>query len=553
MIRSGLIRRVTHTSCILKLARSHSDEPVITVPKYLEGRVRDQTRAMQRDLDQLMIRRNQSGDRRIKVIEVPNDPKLNHYLGQTYPKNRRGEPFIPLASLGWRRGFKHRNEEIIFKAYARNKLYIRDYLNSDLDRDKMKTFDEIGLDKDLISILSMHKYRRPSEIQREAIPSVLTGSTVLICAEAGSGKTMAYLAPILQMIKQAKEKSRVSLSNVSAASHLHRPFGVIIVPARELAEQISHVAIELARPLSIGVACMIGGASKPELSHSGYDLIVTTAGLLGKHLDTVYSSSNLRHVVLDEADTLLDDSFAGEITELVRKVGSSISDGNNCQVIFVSATMPRGIDKQFREDIGISNYTTIVTENLHRVPNNIEQRFIRLRAEDKTAQLLRIVSKEMEDGNATMIFSNMTKASNFVYKFLNSNGFPCICLNSSLPDAERLDVYDNFRRGDYDVISCTDIASRGLDTKHVQHIINFDCPRFSADYLHRAGRVGRLSSALSVSRVTTFITHRPNIHLLQELEWSVRNAVPVASVDANIKKLKHNLQRERSTRKLARS
>lgn len=552
MIRSTLVSKPLTAACIRSFSRTSTDLPVITVPKYLEGPVKEQRKAMRRDLGELMERRNQSGDRRIKVIEVPHDPKLNHFFGQTYPKNRRGEPFIQLASLGWRRGFKHQNEEIIFKAYARNKLYIRDYGNKSLDGTSLSTFKELGFDEDLLSILSMHEYHRPSEIQRQAIPSVFTGSTVLICAEAGSGKTMAYLAPVLQMIRRLKEDVSNSPSTASRTSHVHRPFGLIVVPARELAEQISHVAIEFARPLSIGVACMIGGASKPELSHTGYDLIITTAGLLDKHLNNVYSTENLHHLVLDEADTLLDDSFSEDIVNLVSSVGTSINQGLHCQVIFASATMPRGIEKQFRQDIGINNYTTIVTENLHRIPCNVEQRFVRLRTEDKTSELLRIVSKEMELGNPTMIFSNMTKAGNFVYQFLNSNGFPCMRLNSSLPDTERLTVYDNFRRGDYDVISCTDIASRGLDTRHVQHVINFDCPRFSADYLHRAGRVGRLSSGSSVPKVTTFITHRPNIHLLQELEWSVRNDTPIASVDGNIKKLKSQLDIARNTRRLAR-
>ena len=152
-----------------------------------------------------------------------------------------------------------------------------------------------------------------------------------------------------------------------------------------------------------------------------------------------------------------------------------------------------------------------------------------------------------------MIFCNMTKASDFVFKFLQSHGIPCLRLNKHLSPLERMHSFESFQRGDRDILVCTDIASRGLDTKNVRHVINFDCPRSSADYLHRVGRVGRLSSGPKIPLVTTFVAYRPNIHLVQELEYSLRTASPIPSVDGNVKRLKKNWDLARASRRLARS
>lgn len=166
---------------------------------------------------------------------------------------------------------------------------------------------------------------RPSTIQYGSIPLILEQNNLIMTAETGSGKTIAYLAPIIQLIEEYKQ-------NVGAKNdNLHRgdsPFGLVLLPSRELTQQVGQVAQCLAQNTSVGVATMIGGLPK-HLQHTGMDLVISTVGIVNSHLNrNIYNLQHLNHIVLDEADTLLDDTFSYEVVDLLENMNVS----NSCNV-----------------------------------------------------------------------------------------------------------------------------------------------------------------------------------------------------------------------------
>ncbi|KAI1295504.1 putative ATP-dependent RNA helicase DDX28 [Halotydeus destructor] len=512
--------------------------PIITVPKYLEASVEKHEKRIESDIQEVYRRRSSQGNRNVPVITSVKRPQLNYYHGQGYPKTSRGKENIPLASLGWQK-LKYKNDRIVFRPYANNPFFEDDV--SEEHGSNTPDFASMKLTPTVLEALKKYGLKNPTRIQREGIPAILGTHNVVVSAETGSGKTIAYLAPILhsvvrQKLKQSDEKSSFS----------HRsPKALIVVPSRELAQQVGTVARDLGKLCNVGVATMIGGESK-HLPHTGYDVVVTTIGLVAGHQKRgIYKLDQVNQIVLDEADTLLDDSFSFNVTDLLhhtRLKDDKFSGG--VQLILVSATIPHGMKDILDEFVDMDNVERIATQSLHQVMPHIKQTFINVGKYDRDAMLLRLAKESVAKEQPTIIFSNRTKMSNWLYGMLKDNDVHCGRLNKSVHDMERLEVLERFNSGDLDVISATDLGSRGIDTTKARHIINYDCPRFVADYIHRAGRTGRIGSH-EHCQVTTFVSFTPNFFLLQELEYSIRTRKPLDSVNANINKLykEHRLQK----------
>lgn len=246
-----------------------SQVPVITVPKYLEASIKEHEKQAERDIERLYEDREMRGDRKRPVIvSHGGERKFTHYFGQKY-KNFRGkrELNVPLFSAGWNHGLKHQNEEITFKAYERmNPL---PSLSDDVVR-----FDQLPLDKNIIDTLNEQGFIEPTAVQVKAIGEILTSKNVIISSETGSGKTLAYGIPLIHSVLRYKKSGKRQSND---------PLAMVIVPGRELAEQVGKVLSKLASVVGIGVATMIGGAPK-HIQHTGYDIIVTTAGLIRHHM-----------------------------------------------------------------------------------------------------------------------------------------------------------------------------------------------------------------------------------------------------------------------------
>lgn len=217
--------------------------------------------------------------------------------------------------------------------------------------------------------------------------------------------------------------------------------------------------------------------------------------------------NQVTHTVLDEADTLIDDSFMERVGPIMSKVQQS-------QVIFVSATVPRIIPEQLQP---ITQSMVHVTSSLlHKPLHNITQRFLRLSRSAKPSYMLQIAKSAKQP---LLIFSNRNKTSQWLKMFLHDNGVDCSNISGDMHVHTRMEQWDRFIRGKVNVLSCTDVGSRGLDTTLVNHVVNYDFPLYAVDYLHRIGRTGRLGSP-QACKATNFITGPEEVRLVQEIEVS---------------------------------
>ena len=500
--------------------------PVITVPKYLEASIRKHERAQDKEIEDIVTQRTYRGNIRRPVITSKSSPKLNFYFGQSFARsfiNRKGRRRlldIPLCSQGWMKGGKYRGDIITFHRWEKMDFGI----NEDEEYKSIYTFDKLFLSPEMVDVLTTMGFTTPSSAQQQAIPQILNGSNVILSSEAGSGKTIAYLAPIIQMV--LREKQRDTKVNQQV------PRALIIAPGRELTEQIGNIARKMSFGMGIGVTTMLSGGS-PSITQTGHDIIVTTAGLAADLAGNAYPLDRVQHLVLDEADTLFDDSFNEGILEVVRRLQLINKGlGKRAQVVLVGATMPAEVDRVMGDYVG-DTFEKITTAMLHRPPSHVKQSFLRLHKFDRDAALLRLVSELAKKEIPTLIFSSRTKTSNWVRRFLDEHGIHCLRLNKTVPYHERADIFEQFQNGSCDIISCTDVASRGLDTQRVRHVINFECPFFLSDYLHRAGRTGRLGSK-GTCEVTTFVSFKPDVALVQKLEYSIRTGKPLHGVESNL-------------------
>ncbi|GBP83130.1 Probable ATP-dependent RNA helicase DDX28 [Eumeta japonica] len=370
--------------------------------------------------------------------------------------------------------------------------------------------------------MSTEGFSLPTVIQAKAIPSILNGYNTLVTAETGCGKTLAYLLPVLQNVIEWKPYVK--------SDDFNSPLAVIITPSRELADQIGEVAQNLAQRLNLNVTTLVGGKTKqkimnPPIEYS--DILITTLGAYSKLVTTgIYKIHNVHHVVLDEADTLLDDSFSEKLTYLLQKFNMQHKreiklPPEGCQLTLVSATMPVELPDIASKFVDPESIKTISTANIHRILPHVPQKFIRLGKAQKPLELLKLVQADVNLERPVMIFSNKTSTCDFVSMFLNENNIECVNINGKMAVPIKLGKYDLYRTGKVNVLSCTDVASRGLDTIKTQHIINYDFPLYTADYIHRCGRTGRLGSPAGCS-VTNFVAWPREINQVQKIEILAR-------------------------------
>lgn len=451
-------------------------------------------------------------------------PEFNHYEGQSYSKFEG----VKLASKGWLHS-RSKNDYFIVYGNANEKT------KTEEREGYRKSFDEIGLCDELKDVVSHLGYTLPTAIQAKSFSPIIEGYNTAMTAETGCGKTLAYLLPILQHLLQWKSH---------VPEELNSPMAVVITPSRELATQIGEVAQRLTENLNINVSTLVGGKTKQKMLNPPVeycDLLVTTLGAYSKLITTgIFKIHNVHHVVLDEADTLLDDSFIDKLSNLLKKFKIHYkveikTPPKGCQVTLVSATLPYELPEAVNSFMDPQSLRTVTTSNIHKMLPHVPHKFIRLGKAQKPVELLKLVQADVNLKRPVMIFSNKTATCDFVSMFLNENNIECININGQMAVPLKLGKFDLFRNGTVNVLSCTDIASRGLDTLRVRHIINYDFPLYTSDYIHRCGRTGRLGSADDCS-ITNFIAWPREIQLVQKIETAIRKNNELPNVNANIKR-----------------
>ncbi|MDQ2891007.1 MAG: DEAD/DEAH box helicase [Gemmatimonadota bacterium] len=332
------------------------------------------------------------------------------------------------------------------------------------------SFSSFKLDPNLLKGLKELGFVRPTPIQLDAIPPAMAGRDVLACAATGSGKTAAFLLPILHnLITKPRGTTRA----------------LVVTPTRELAAQIADHLNEIAVHTPITSAAIFGGVGMSPQEHafrSGVDVLVATPGRLLDHLRHSYARlDKLEYLVLDEADRMLDMGFLPEIRKLLRFLPAKR------QTLFFSATMPAPIVTLTREML--SNPATIRIERNSAPPTGITQAVYPVSQELKAALFLALLKRgEM---NQALVFTRTKHRANRLADFLVRNGVNADRIHGNRSQTQRTAALAGFKSGTSKVLVATDIAARGIDVEELGHVVNFDVPLVPEDYIHRVGRTGR--------------------------------------------------------------
>jgi len=331
-------------------------------------------------------------------------------------------------------------------------------------------FTSFGLHPDLVRGIKELGFTRPTQIQTDAIPPAIAGKDVLAAAMTGSGKTAAFLLPILHRLIGKKRGTTRAL---------------VITPTRELAAQIDEHLRDLAMYTPISGAAVYGGVSMGPQEHafrSGVDVIIATPGRLLDHLERNYARlAGLETLVLDEADRMLDMGFLPDIRRVLKHLPTKR------QTLFFSATLPQPIVELSREML--KNPAMISVERKSAPAAGITQSVFPV-AQDLKASLLLALIARGEITNA-IVFTRTKHRANRLYEQLERRKIRVARIHGNRSQAQRSEALTGFKSGKYRILVATDIAARGIDVEALSHVVNFDVPNVADDYIHRVGRTAR--------------------------------------------------------------
>jgi len=362
-------------------------------------------------------------------------------------------------------------------------------------------FTSFDLDPLLLRGIRELGFTRPTPIQEQSIPPALAGRDVLACAATGSGKTAAFGLPILQRLMHKPRRTTRAL---------------VLTPTRELCAQIDEHLAELATHTPVTSAAVFGGVGMGPQEHAfraGVDVIVATPGRLLDHFRRPYAAlSGLEVLVLDEADRMLDMGFLPDIKRVLRHLPS------RRQTLFFSATMPAPIVELTREML--RDPVTISLQRQAAPAAGITQAAYPVNAKLKPALLLALLRRgEMK---SALVFTRTKHRANRLADWLERQGVRAARIHGNRSQNQRTLALDGFKAGRYDVLVATDIAARGIDVVALGHVVNFDVPAASEDYIHRVGRTGR---AEATGEAFTFVAPEDESDL-RAIERAIHKTLP---------------------------
>ena len=363
-----------------------------------------------------------------------------------------------------------------------------------------KTFSDLKINSDVCELLKKQGIITPTTVQEKLIPTARSGKDVIVQSKTGTGKTLAFLLPIMERIKKV---------DVTQA--------LIIAPTRELALQISKVAANLGEVMEIDSVIICGGQDferQREKLKKTPQLIIGTPGRLLDHLGRkAIDLSKVNKVVIDEADEMLKLGFIEDVEKLL------IATANDGQLILCSATIPERIKMMATQFM--KNPQTIFIEPQVVTLDNIKQSVIKVREGNKLNKLCEIL--EAEQPYMAMIFCAKKEETTWLSIELAQKGYEVDALNGDLTQQQRNFVLKKFREAKLQLLVTTDIAARGLDIEGVTHVISFDIPRSPVDYIHRIGRTGR---AGQTGIAITFVTES-EIDKLRNIETAIKKQLNI--------------------------
>ncbi|MBI4041962.1 MAG: DEAD/DEAH box helicase [Deltaproteobacteria bacterium] len=344
----------------------------------------------------------------------------------------------------------------------------------------MKSFQELNLHPTLAQAIQAMRFTIPTPIQARAIPVALARRDLIGCAQTGTGKTVAFCIPLLTHLLKANDKT-----------------GLVLVPTRELAQQVAGVLKSLSRFCpQVKSAVLIGGvAMQPQISalRQQPKILIATPGRLLDHLNRgTVSLSRTDILVLDEADRMLDMGFAPQLRQLLRYLPKVR------QTLLFSATWSSSMDRLSAQHL--RDPIRITIGPISQAASQIEQTMVATTTKLKNDALL---DELIQTQGSVLVFARTQHRTDRVAKYLNSYGLEVNRIHGGRTQGQRTSALKNFRDGKTRILIATDIAARGIDITHISHVINYDLPQSPEDYIHRIGRTARAgATGEAISLVT---------------------------------------------------
>ena len=374
------------------------------------------------------------------------------------------------------------------------------------------SFESFNLNKQLLNAVADLGFSSPTEIQQKSIPLILGGQEIIGIAQTGTGKTAAYLLPLLMKIKYAQASE---------------PRALILAPTKELTIQIAEHAQQLAAYTDLRILPIYGGIgpkTQIEMIQQGVDILIATPGRFTElYLRGDLPTKEIKTLVLDEADRMMDMGFMGQLRKILEVLP------RKRQNLLFSATFSERIEKlsaeflEFPIKIEVTPQATAakqVEQELYLVPN----------IKTKINFLEHLLQKK-EEFNRVMIFTRTKESADNVYNFIERKGLgPVKVIHSNKGQNSRINAVNEFKEGQLRVLVSTDVTARGIDVVKVSHVINFDVPAFHEDYVHRIGRTGR---AFQEGKAITFCTRAEAYHI-EKIEKLIREKIPVKKLPGEI-------------------
>jgi ATP-dependent RNA helicase RhlE len=374
------------------------------------------------------------------------------------------------------------------------------------------SFENFNLNKQLLNALNDAGFTQPTDIQEKCIPLMLGGQAVIGIAQTGTGKTAAYLLPLLMKTKYATGKD---------------PRALILAPTKELTLQIADHASMLGKYTDLRILALYGGVGpKTQVGQltSGVDILVSTPGrFMELYLKGEIVTKDIKTLVIDEADRMMDMGFMPQLRKILEVIPSKR------QSVLFSATFPEKVDRlssdflEFPIKVEVTPQATParqVQQELYLIPN--------LRTK---INFLEYLLSDQAVFNRVLIFTRTKEVADNVYKFLDRKGFgPIRVIHSNKGQNSRINAVNEFKEGKLRILVSTDVTARGIDVVSVSHVINFDVPILYEDYVHRIGRTGR---AFQEGKALTFATPAEVYHV-KKIEKLIREKIPAKDLPSDL-------------------
>jgi len=364
------------------------------------------------------------------------------------------------------------------------------------------TFADLGLSPDTVEHLRSVGYEHPSPIQRDFIPPALQGVDCLGQSQTGTGKTAAFMMPVLERLTESQEE----------------PQALVLCPTRELSEQVAVEAQKISRFSGLEIAVVVGGRPlRPQMQkiERGVDVVVGTPGrVIDLFKRKSLSLKNIRIAVLDEADRMLDIGFRPDMEFILKQCPKER------QTLLLSATLPSEVERLASRFMKDPVRIDIAPQNVSA--DRVEQYYCTVDEDRKLPLLIKLLIQEKP--KQVIVFCRTKRKADQLYHKFQTRLDGVETLHGDLPQSKRDRVMKHFRSGKVRMLIATDIVGRGIDVGGISHIVNYDIPEHSDDYVHRIGRAGRLSSEFS-GRAFTFVTQGQG-NELTKIELLVNKLIP---------------------------